>query len=105
MQEPQSCSPHQQKKSSLLNVVGTFAFATLAQSRFDAALFAAARKALPASISTNEINQALEAGLWHSNQTAIAIGFTNSIAPTAFIFTKQPGGNFSKVIPLRDLCG
>jgi hypothetical protein len=87
------------KRTILITVIGMLAFAcvALAQPRPDATLFAAARKALPQSISTNEISRALDTGLWNSNRTAVAICFTNSKASTVFVFLKQTGGKYLAV--------
>ena len=87
------------KRTILATVIGTLAFAcaALAQPRPDSTLFAAARKALPQSISTNEISRALDTGLWNSNRTAVAICFTNPKASTVFVFLKQIGGKYSAV--------
>jgi hypothetical protein len=60
-------------------------------------LFGVARKALPRSISTNEISRALDSGLWNSNRTAVVICLTNSTAPTVFVFLQQSGGKYLAV--------
>ena len=87
------------KRKILVTVIGFFALASMAmaQARFDDALFAAARKALPAAVSTNDISRALVSGIWHSNKTAVAIGLTNSAVPLAFVFLKQPDGTYLSV--------
>ena len=63
----------------------------------DTTLFAAARKALPQAISSNEISKALNTGLWNSNRTGVAVCLTNSKASTAFVFLKQTGGDYLAV--------
>jgi hypothetical protein len=87
------------RRTTLITVIGllTFACVALAQPRPDGTLFAAARKALPKSISTNEISRALDTGLWNSNRTAVAICLTNSKASTVFVFLKQTGGKYLAV--------
>jgi hypothetical protein len=86
-------------RTLVITVLGLLAFASgaLAQSRSDAALVAAALKALPRSLSTNEIGGALDAGVWNSNKTAVAICFTNSNTFTAFVFLKQASGRYVAV--------
>ena len=87
------------KRTVPITVIGmlTFACVALAQPRPDATLLAAARIALPRSISTSEISRALDLGLWNSNRTALAICFTNSKASTVFVFVKQKSGKYLAV--------
>jgi len=87
------------RRTTLITVIGmlTLACVALAQPRPDAALFAAARKAFPRSISTNEISRALDTGLWNSNRTAVAICLTNSKASTVFVFLKHTDGKYLAV--------
>jgi hypothetical protein len=67
----------------------------LAQPRIDPALVAAARKALPADISTNDVAKALSAGLWNSNRTAVAISINRVPRPSIiFVFLKQSSGQY-----------
>jgi len=69
--------------------------AAFAQSRTDPALFATARKALPPDLSTNAITKALDAGLWNSNRTALAISISRLPKPTViFVFLKQASGEY-----------
>lgn len=66
-----------------------------AQSRLESALFTAARKALPADLSTNVITKALEVGLWNSNRTAIAISINRvPKASVIFVFLKERDGTY-----------
>jgi hypothetical protein len=60
-------------------------------------LLAAARKALPQDISTNEVVRALGTGLWNSNRTAIAIGIPKPKASLVFVFLRQTGGKYLAV--------
>lgn len=87
------------KRTVVVTLIGmlTFGCIALAQSLLDATLFAAARQALPQGTSTNEISRALDAGLWNSNRTAVAISLTNLKAPTAFVFLKQTDGKYLTV--------
>lgn len=78
-------------------VLQTWACVAFAQLRPEATLSAAARKALPRSVSTDEISRALDSGLWNSNRTALAISLTNSTAPTVFAFLLQSGGKYLAV--------
>lgn len=55
------------------------------QSKIDDALLLEARKALP-DISTNDITRFLEAGLWNSNRTALAISLPAKKASLIFVF-------------------
>ena len=68
-----------------------------AQSRPVPRLAEVARQALPQNLSSNQINAALDAGLWNSNGTAVAICFTNARTSTVFVFLKQPGGKYLAV--------
>jgi hypothetical protein len=70
-------------------------FVALGQSHIDQNLVAAARKALPAEVSTNDIAKALEKGLWNSNRTAIAISINRVPKPSLiFVFLKQASGHY-----------
>jgi len=72
-------------------------FDVRAQSSPDASLFAAARTALPSSISAVEIREAMDAGLWNGSRTAVAICLPKQKVPAAWVFIRQPGGNFLSV--------
>ena len=87
------------KRTILVTLIGMLACRciALAQSPPDAALFAAARQALPQGISTNEISRTLDTGLWNSNRTAVAISLASLKAPTAFVFLKQTDGKYLAV--------
>ena len=86
-------------RRTLITLIGLFAFVSvaLAQPLLQTDLIAAARRALPASISTNDITKALAAGLWTSNRTAVAIGLTNSTNPNAWVFLSMTSGQFLAV--------
>ncbi len=63
--------------------------ALAAESRVDAALFAAAQRAMPRGIATNQLVRALESGLWNSNRTALAVSITQPKASVIFVFLRQ----------------
>ncbi len=71
--------------------------ALAADSRVDDALFLAARKALPQDISTNETARVLQAGLWNSNRTAVAVSFPKPKASVIFVFLRQTNGTYLAV--------
>jgi hypothetical protein len=67
--------------------------AAYAQPPIDPALLDAARKAMPADLSTNVIAKTLDVGLWSSNRTAIAISINRvPKASVIFVFLKQRNG-------------
>ena len=69
--------------------------AAIAEPRVDSVLLTAARKALPADLSTNVIAKALEAGLWNSNRTTVAISINRvPKASVIFVFLKQSSGQY-----------
>ncbi len=84
---------------SLVIVFALLAAAALFAGEFraDDALFIAARKSLPQDITTNEIVRTLQAGLWNSNRTAVAVSFPKSKASVIFIFLCQTNGTYLAV--------
>jgi len=67
--------------------------------RVEDALLASARKALPQSITTNEMIKLLRAGLWNSNRTALAVSFPRPRpeASVIFVFLRQTSGTYLAV--------
>ena len=86
-------------RAIFIGLVGLIAVVcvAVAQPRIDDGLLAAARKALPQDISTNEMVRALGTGLWNSNRTAIAIGIPKPKASLVFVFLRQTGGKYLAV--------
>jgi len=75
-----------------------FALSALAaESRVDDALFLSARTALPKASSTNGIVRVLQAGLWNSNRTAVAVSFPGPAASVVFVFLRQTSGTYLAV--------
>jgi hypothetical protein len=69
--------------------------AAFGQAYIDQNLVAAARKALAAEVSTNDVAKALEKGLWNSNRTAIAISINRVPKPSLiFVFLRQSNGHY-----------
>ena len=64
------------------------------ESRVDAALLAAAQRAMPREIATNQLIRALESGLWNSNRTAVAVSITQPKASLVFVFLRQANGTY-----------
>jgi hypothetical protein len=86
------------------------AAASAGEPQIDSALLAAAQKAMPREVTTNELVSVLQAGLWNSNRTAIAISIPKLKASVIFVFLRQTnatylavnasgveGGNFGKL--------
>jgi len=75
------------------------AAASAAESRIDAALLAAAQKAMPGEVATNELVSALQAGLWNSNRTAVAVSIARPHPETSlvFVFLSQNDGTYLAV--------
>ncbi len=86
-------------RAILITLIGLFAmvYMALAQPRVDDGLLAAARKALPQDISTNEMVRALGAGVWNSNKTAVAIAIARPKATLLFVFLRQTSGQYLAV--------
>lgn len=70
-----------------------------AESYVDGPLLLAARKALPQSISTNDLVKVLQAGLWNSNRTGVAISLPRQKAKGSlvFVFLRQTNGVYLAV--------
>jgi hypothetical protein len=68
--------------------------ASAAESRIDPMLLAAAQKAMPRGMATNELVRALELGRWNSNRTAVAISIKQPEASLVFVFLKQTNGTY-----------
>jgi hypothetical protein len=61
-------------------------------------LLDAARKALPNDIATTAIVKALDAGVWNSNRTAVAISIpATSKSSILFVFLKSNSGQYKAV--------
>ena len=71
--------------------------ALASESDFQEALLVAARKALPKEISTNEVVRVLQAGLWNSNRTAVAVSVPSPKATVVFVFLRQTSGTWLAV--------
>jgi hypothetical protein len=97
--KPTEISWQTMPRVSLIILFALFAVATLfaGESRADDALFIAARKSLPQDITTNEMVRTLQAGLWNSNLTAVAISFPKPKASVIFIFLRQTNGTYLAV--------
>ena len=78
--------------------------------RVDEALFTAARKSLPRTLSSNAVFRALGSGVWDTNRTAVAVAVPQPKATVIFVFLRQTnsawlavdvsaveGGNFGKL--------
>jgi hypothetical protein len=73
------------------------ATASAGESRIDAALLAAAQKAMPSEVATNELISALQAGLWNSNRTAVAVSIPKPKASVIFVFLRQTNATYLAV--------
>lgn len=73
--------------------------AVAAEQRVPEALLASARNAFPQDITTNEIIRVLQAGLWNSNRTAVAVCFPRPRPkPTViFVFLEKTNGSYLAV--------
>lgn len=65
-----------------------------ANKNVEAALFSAARKAVPGEIATDQLITALDAGLWNSNRTAVAVSTAKPEASVVFVFLRQTDGTY-----------
>jgi hypothetical protein len=83
----------------LLFAIFLSAGARAAAPRVEDPLLASARKALPQAITTNEIIKVLQAGLWNSNRTALAVSFPRPRpeASVIFVFLRQTNGTYLAV--------
>jgi len=70
------------------------AAASAGESPPDAALLAAAQKAMPRPIAANQLVRALESGLWNSNRTAVAVSITQPKASVVLVFLQQGNGTY-----------
>jgi hypothetical protein len=66
------------------------------ESRLDDALLAAAQKAMPGEIATRQLIRALDAGLWNSDRTAVAISVSQQHPKDSvvFVFLRRPDGTY-----------
>jgi len=80
----------------LLGLLATV-FGALAANPLDGHLVTTAREALPRDISTEEIERALNRGLWNPDRTALAIAIPNPKASVLIVFLRQPSGRFLAV--------
>jgi hypothetical protein len=60
-------------KVLILFALNAAVVAWAAESRINDALLSAAQKAMPREVDTNELVRVLQAGLWNSNRTAVAV--------------------------------
>jgi hypothetical protein len=79
--------------SILFALIGSI-HALSGESRLDAALLAADQKAIPREIATNHLIKALDAGLWNSDRTAVALSVAHPKASVIFVFLRQPNGTY-----------
>lgn len=70
------------------------AAASAGEPRIDTTLLAAAQKAMPREIATNQLMQALESGLWNSNRTAVAVSILQPSASVVLVFLRQTNGTY-----------
>jgi hypothetical protein len=73
------------------------ATASLRASQIDHALLAAAQEAIPSEVTTNELVSALQAGLWNSNRTAVAVSIPKPKASVVFVFIRQTNATYLAV--------
>src|SRR4051812_1205675 len=62
------------------------AAASAGEPQVDPALLAAAQKAMPREVTTNELVRGLQAGLWNSNRTAVAVSISQPKPKASVIF-------------------
>jgi hypothetical protein len=64
--------------------------------RLDDALLSAAQKAMPGEIATRQLIRALDAGLWNSDRTAVAISVSQQHPKDSvvFVFLRRPDGTY-----------
>jgi hypothetical protein len=64
--------------------------------RLDDALLSAAQKAMPVEIATRQLIRALDAGLWNSDRTAVAISVSQQHPKDSvvFVFLRRPDGTY-----------
>ncbi len=77
-----------------LILVALTVVASAGESRVDSALLAAAQKAMPSDVATNQFVRAFESGLWNSNRTAVAVSITQPKASVVFVFLRQTNGTY-----------
>ena len=75
------------------------AAASAGEPQVDTALLAAAQKAMPRGVTTNELVSVLQAGLWNSNRTAVAVSIAqpHSKSSLVFVFLHQNNGTYLAV--------
>src|SRR5688572_6047209 len=78
---------------SVIAITGAIA----GESRVDGALLAAARRAFPREVATNELVRVLQTGLWNSNRTAVAVSVPRPRASLIFVFLQQTHGTYRAV--------
>jgi hypothetical protein len=71
--------------------------AMAAEARVTETLLASARNVVPQDITTNELLRVLQAGLWNSNRTAVAVSFPRQNASVIFVFLQQTNGTYLAV--------
>jgi hypothetical protein len=64
--------------------------------RLDDALLSVANKAMPGEITRNQLIRALDAGLWNSDRTAVAISVSRQHLKDSVVvvFLRQPDGSY-----------
>jgi hypothetical protein len=79
--------------------LGLLAGASASEPQIDAALAAAARKAMPREVTTNQVVRGLQAGHWNSNRTAVAVSIAqpHPNASLVFVFIRQNEGAYLAV--------
>ena len=75
------------------------ATASAGEPQVDAALLAAAQKAMPTEVTTNRLVSVLQAGLWNSNRTAVAVSIAQPHPKSSlvFVFLRQKDGTYLAV--------
>lgn len=75
------------------------AAASAGEPQVDTALLAAAQKAMPREVTTNELVSVLQAGLWNSNRTAVAVSIAqpHPTSSLVFLFLRQKDGTYLAV--------
>jgi hypothetical protein len=58
----------------------------------DGALVSAARQALLQFLPTNELARVLQAGIWNSNRTGVAVSVPKAKGSLVFVFVRQTNG-------------
>jgi hypothetical protein len=86
------------KRRAMLRAVvvlfAAIAVASAGESKINGALLAAAQKAMPRSLGTDQMFRALQSGLWNSNRTALAVSVAQPKATVVLVFLRQTNGTY-----------